>query len=373
MKIVIATGIFIPEPGGPATYAPKIAEEFLKIGHKVQVITYSDKAHYDFDESLSYGVYRVKRANKLLNYWRYYLALLRLGRDSDIIYTFDHFSAGLPVAIFSLFFRRPFFVRVGGDFIWEKHLDATDNLVTLRQFYEQGLHRKFHQLRFRIITWIFKQARGIIFTTEFQKDIFQKYYNLASRKLFIINNPIDLSGISAKRSQIKREIVVPARFINKNNLDNLIKAFVKIKDKSLTLSIIGAGPRHDQLVDLVKNLGVKNIFIEDVLSRQDLHKRLLGAYLVIFPSLTDISPNAMLECLALKVPFISSREIGFDWVKDKILTFDPLHLDEITQAIDNLSDSVFYQNYSHQLTDIKYNYSYSEAAIDTINIFQKYL
>ncbi len=373
MKIVIATGIFIPEPGGPATYAPKIAEEFLQLGHKVQVITYSDKAHYDFDESLPYAVHRIKRSKKIFNYWRYYRALFSLARDSDLIYAFDHFSAGLPVAIFSFTSRRPFFVRVGGDFIWEKHLDTADNLVILRQFYEQGLHHKFHQLRFRIITWIFQRARGIIFTTEFQKDIFQKYYNLASRKLFIINNPIDLSEISAKRNQLKREVVVPARFINKNNLDNLIKAFVKIKDKSLRLSIIGAGPKRNQLQDLIKNLNAKNIFIENVLSRHDLQERLLTAYLVVFPSLTDISPNAMLECLALKVPFISSQEIGFDWIKDKIIIFDPLRLDEITQAIDELLNPVFYQNYSNQLADIKYNYSYCEAATDTIKIFQKYL
>ncbi len=373
MKIVIASGIFIPEPGGPATYAPKIAEEFLNLGHQVEVITYSDKEHYDFDKTLAYNVYRVKRSNKLLNYWRYYYALFKLATSSDLIYAFDHFSAGLPVAIFSLLSGRPFIIRVGGDFIWEKYLDQTGNLITLRQFYEQGWHHKYHQLRFKIICWVFKRARGIIFTTEFQKDIFQKHYNLPSKKLFIINNPISAEKVFKKRGRINREIIAPARFINKNNLGNLIKAFSKIQDKSWQLNIIGAGPKRLELQNLIKNLSMANVSLIETMSRQDLGKRLQDAYLVVFPSLTDISPNSMLECLSLKVPFISSREIGFDWIQDKIITFDPMRPDEITAAIDNLLDPAAYQNYSHQLADIKYSYNYHQAAVDTIKVFQKFL
>mgnify|MGYP006452990875 CR=1 FL=1 len=65
MKILIASGIFIPEPGGPATYAVKIAEEFLKLGHQVSIITYSDKSEYDFDKDLAYTRKWVKDFDEL--------------------------------------------------------------------------------------------------------------------------------------------------------------------------------------------------------------------------------------------------------------------------------------------------------------------
>ena len=90
MKILIASGIFIPEPGGPATYAVKIAEEFLKLGHQVSIITYSDKSEYDFDKDLAYSVLRIKRSNKLANYLNYFKALQKEAKDADRIYSFDH-------------------------------------------------------------------------------------------------------------------------------------------------------------------------------------------------------------------------------------------------------------------------------------------
>ena len=75
MKIVIASGIFLPELGGPATYAAKISEEFIKLGHQVKIITYSDQLEYDFDKDLKYPIFRIQRSNKILNYFNYYLLI----------------------------------------------------------------------------------------------------------------------------------------------------------------------------------------------------------------------------------------------------------------------------------------------------------
>jgi len=64
VKILIATGIFIPELGGPATYIPKFAKALLALGHKLVVISYSDKDVYPEDKALPYEVIRIKRGNK---------------------------------------------------------------------------------------------------------------------------------------------------------------------------------------------------------------------------------------------------------------------------------------------------------------------
>src|SRR3989338_7115694 len=99
MKIVIASGIFIPELGGPATYAAKIADSFLALGHQVKIIIYSDKSVYDLDKNLAYPIFRVKISNKLFNYLNYFRVLQKVAKDADVIYSFDHFSAGIPVAL----------------------------------------------------------------------------------------------------------------------------------------------------------------------------------------------------------------------------------------------------------------------------------
>jgi len=43
MKILIVTGVFPPDIGGPATYVPQVASALHDKGHKVTVVTLSDK------------------------------------------------------------------------------------------------------------------------------------------------------------------------------------------------------------------------------------------------------------------------------------------------------------------------------------------
>ena len=370
MKILIATGIFIPEVGGPATYANKIAKELLALGHQVQIITYSDKSEYEVDKKLPYSVFRIKRSNKLINYWNYFKTLKKVAKDTDVVYSFDHFSAGIPSALYSMIFKKDFYIRVGGDFIWERYLDFNEEDISLDDFYKKSLHLKSENKRFKIIKWVFSRTTGIIFTTKFQLSIFQQYYTLAAEKLFVINNPID-KDIQISRDNINKEIIFAGRFIRNNNLLNLIKAFKDITNHSYKLILIGEGPIKNKMQRLIKELDLTNrVSVESKLSREDLSTRMSNAYLAVWPSLTDISPNSMLEALSINVPVVSSVEIGFDWLKDKIETFDPRKVPEITQIINNLLDPENYNNYQKNINSINYKYSYNQAAKDTINILK---
>lgn len=370
MKIVIASGIFIPELGGPATYAAKIADGFLALGHQVKIVSYSDQSSYDMDKNLTYPIFRVKRSNKVLNYLNYFRVLRQVVKDADVIYSFDHFSAGIPAALLANIYKKHFYIRVGGDFIWERYLDLHDEVVTLKDFYESNLHLKAERNRFKIICWVFRQATGIIFTTKFQLEIFKKYYNLQIDKLFVINNPIDQRS-QMVRSLVNKEIIMAGRFINKNNILNLIRAFKSIADPSYKLVLIGEGPIRNKMEILIEELNLAGrVFIEPKLSGNDLIKRLAVAYLAIWPSLTDISPNSMLEALSVNVPVISSTEIGFEWVKGKIKTFDPRNVIDIGQTINSLLDKQEYTNYQKIINSIDYNYDYDQAAKDTINILK---
>jgi glycosyltransferase involved in cell wall biosynthesis len=368
MKILIASGIFTPEIGGPATYVPLIAEQFLHLGHEVAVISYSDKASYEQDKTLPYPVTRIVRSNKLSNYWRYFITLFKLAPKYDLIYCFDHFSAGLPAATVSRIFSKPLYIRVGGDFIWERYVEH--NSVTLEQYYEQTLYKKDIN-RFKLINWVFQTSRGIVFTTEWQKNIFFKYYNLGNKKLFVINNPIDQKlDIRRDENSISNDIIFAGRFINKNNIFNLVKAFSAWSQDKYRLVLIGEGPLKNKLEKIIVENNYKNIIILDKLSRHDLIKKLSQSWLVVFPSLSDISPNTMLDCLQAKIPFISSKEIGFDWLKEDVKLFDPTKPAEIAGCLEYLADGNNYSLYVKNISKLVYLYSYKQAAEDTIKIFE---
>ena len=45
VKILIVSGIFPPDIGGPATYVPEVARELVGRGHEVTVLTTSEPEH----------------------------------------------------------------------------------------------------------------------------------------------------------------------------------------------------------------------------------------------------------------------------------------------------------------------------------------
>ena len=369
MKILIAAGIFIPEIGGPATYIANLSQELVNLGHQVTVITYSDRDFYETDKDLSYVVHRIARKNKLSNYYRYYKKLKEENKNEvfDVLYSFDHFSAGLPASWLAKKVNKPLVIRVGGDFIWERYLTRINNPVTLRQFYEKKLHLKEEKFRFKLIKKVFKQVTKIVFTTQFQQDIFVPYYQLPADKLTLISNPVNTKIQKAVRENINKEIIFYGRFINKNNLHNLLTAFEAMEDKSFSLVLIGDGVLKEEIL----KCKIERVSIENKMSREELHQRLQSAYLTVFPSLTDISPNSLLESLALGVPFISTSEIGFDWLKDKVRMFDPNQPEELTKHLDQLADLENYQAYQQQLAAINYSYDYQELAQDTIKVLNQ--
>ena len=51
MRILVVTGIFPPDIGGPATYVPGIAKALQERGHKLTVITTSEPGRFDLEDS----------------------------------------------------------------------------------------------------------------------------------------------------------------------------------------------------------------------------------------------------------------------------------------------------------------------------------
>jgi len=371
MHLFIATGIFIPEIGGPATYAAKLAKEMLKFNHQVTVLTYSATATDDFDKDLPYEVVRVKRTNKIKNYFNYYKKFKQLMRQHnyDVVYCFDHFSAGLPVSWANRKFNKKLLIRVGGDFIWERYIERTGDLVILRQFYERNLHTRQEKLRFRLIKWVFKQAHKIIFTTEFQRDIFISAYDFNLNKTAIIHNPVDQVTRSNNIHQENKEILFAGRFIPIKNLVRLINVFKKIKtDKKLVL--IGAGPQKNELIKLSQN--DPRIKIENNMSQKKLWYRLSQAYLFILPSLTDLNPNVVLEALALHKPIILTQENGLSTaLQNNFKLINPLVDSELQTAVEYFLDNNNYQQWIDNLNVDFINYTWQKNIQQHLEIFSK--
>ena len=118
MKFIFATGIFPPDIGGPATYVERLAAELYQQGFDVGVITYSDAEVKEYD----FLVIRVSRKWPAgIRHFVYFLKLLKLAKNCDLIYAQNVTSAGLPALLAAKLLRKRLVLKIVGDAAWERN------------------------------------------------------------------------------------------------------------------------------------------------------------------------------------------------------------------------------------------------------------
>ncbi len=110
-NLFIASGIFHPESGGPATYLHEILPHLQERGWEVRLVTYADRA--DVGGDYPYPVTRIARTGLLKRTADYRAAARPLLDWADVTYLH---TLGLPLSGA----KSPRVVKVVGDLAWER-------------------------------------------------------------------------------------------------------------------------------------------------------------------------------------------------------------------------------------------------------------
>lgn len=269
MKLLIATDIFPPESGGPATYAVNLANEFFKQGIDVKIVSLNSNS----DKScVTCNVYPVTFQNKLLKYLQYTYLLYKHGKDVDIIYAMGPVNAGLPVWAISKLLRKKFVVKVVGDYAWEQYQNQkSKNWLRTSNCKNQNLRfvgvEEFQSLKvFGKIGWLSKierlvvrQADKIIVPSQYLKKIVISW-GVEVNKIEVIYNAVNFSEVESKKHDGERWLVSVGRLVPWKGMDTLIALMPDLLKQfsDLKLKIIGDGSELQNLKFKVENLGLEN-------------------------------------------------------------------------------------------------------------------
>ncbi len=374
MKILITTGIFEPEVGGPATYAPKLASLLQAGGNEVTVLTFSQQSRYDSDKEYAFKLIRLVRGNKLLNRIRFFFVALSHVRNCDLTYTLDWFAVGLPVALAAKLLRKPYVVRVGGDYLWEqRYLESGQRPMPLKDFYHSGIHRRSkYRTFYRLIRWVLSGARHVVFNSNVQRELYLDFYELAPARVSTIFNPVPAIEKTSVHAPSK-EFVFWGRFIVMKNLDTLIRAFAQAKlNAAYTLLLIGDGPRKEGLARLVRELHVeRRVSILPGMRRDDVLARVSACRAFVLPSWTDISPNQVIEALAIGLPALVTKENYLSFRDRLPETIDPRSVDDVAEKLTMLADDKQYREFRRKFAAISYVHTWDAALREHVALFER--
>lgn len=379
MRILITTGIFAPESGGPATYAPQLAAGLIKAGHSVTVMTFSSQKTFETDSAYTFKLIRIVRKSRLLNRLIFLKALLECIKDYDLVYTLDWFAVGLPVLIATSIYSKPYIVRVGGDYIWEQmYLPSGATPVSLSEFYEKGMHKKTEfSLAFFLVRLVLSNAKRVIFNSDTQRVLYEKHYALTSAKLLTIFNPVPEIVAPAETitppSALSTEFVYWGRLIVMKNISTLLKAFaVAHLPEPFRLTIIGDGPEQVHLLRLVEQLKLeKRVTMIASLPQKEVFARVQNMRAFVLPSWTDISPNQVSEALALGLPGLVTHENYLQFHDQIPAMINPAQINDVVAKLLMLADDSQYANFKQQWKSISYTLSWNDVIKSHLQLFEE--
>ena len=370
-KILITCGIFEPDAGGPATYAPQIAQERISKGVDVEVLTFSDKAHYDFDLDYGFKVTRVVRGNKISNYVRMFFILLQHIGRYDFVYSLDWLAIGLPLSLASTLRRKKYYLRIGGGYIWERYLLMGLEPMSLRAFYERGVYKKY-PVFFHIIRFVFHRAEGIIFNSIKQRELFTEYYDLDRAKTHTIFNPVPDDVRKVDRAEIEDKIVFAGRFITMKNISTLLRGFALADLPGYRLVLIGDGPTHDAMRKLVEDLQIGNrVEFVDKMRKREVYEYARNARYLVIPSWTDIQPMQFYESIAAGIPVLLTEENYLNESDRLSVHINPHSYEDIAEKMKYLADDENYKKFSEEFSLIKVDRGWKEVADKHMDVFNK--
>ena len=346
-KIVLATGLFPPDIGGPATFAKELADELPRHGCDVKVVVYADgdvqenKKTRKQENSIAMVS---RRSNIFLRYARYFWEVLQLSKWGDVIYAFDLISVGLPCAIVKMF--RPkvkLVVRVGGDYQWEQSAQAGYTKTTLRQYYRDKKFNWRERIIYAINSFVLKQADKVIFNSEFLKDIYMASRPWLSNKARVIKNIRPELSVELPKTDAGApiRILCAGRLTAVRNIMGLLEAFNELlKDLPgrIRLDIIGDGPEYGAIEKYINEHELRGVISLQVgLEREELIKKMAGSDIMALVSLSESNPHFIAEALSLGKRVVVTKESEFGFLGLKYVNIyyvRPMDRDDIIKKLE---------------------------------------
>ena len=334
MKIVIATGIYPPEIGGPSEYARQLLDTLLVQDHDAKVVTYGD----------------LKNLPTGFRHFMYFCRLITEAHDTQYLITLDAFSVGLPALLFAKLFRKKIVVRMAGDFLWESYVNRRRESVLLSEFYTK--ERRFTQkekMILKLSRFVLNSADSVVFSTEWQREIMQKPYHLNMGKTCIIENFYPKVKENSISKISKRIFLSPSRDIYLKNKKRLEEAFAMVSKNN-----------PDIILDT------------KVVSHEVLMEKIPESYAIIVTSLSEVSPNLILDALQYSVPTIVTKDTGIaSRLKDLSVFVNPLSVLEISKGIENILDNNVYNQYKTRIMQNQFTHSWNEIAQEYLDLYKR--
>jgi glycosyltransferase involved in cell wall biosynthesis len=306
VKVVVVSGIWPPDPGGPASHAPALADFLSERGHAVEVVTTADA----LPARRSYPVSWAPRRS-LLRHVRAALLVRSAARRTDVVYATSMIRRA---ALGARLARRPLVVKLVSDEVFERAARSGRYAGTLDEFQHVRGDARTRLLRATRDAAV-KSARHVFCPSAYLRDV-ALGWGLDANCTSVLPNPAPELPNLPERAELRSELeldgdvlVFAGRLGPQKAVGTLLEALAA--EPAATLVVAGDGPERTALERRAAELGLDGRvrFLGSV-PRDTVLRLFRAADASVLPSAWENFPHTIVEALAVGCPVIATAVGG---------------------------------------------------------------
>ena len=297
-RVLIVTGLYPPEIGGPATYTKLMEDELPKYGYQVLVLPFSTVRHLP----------------KIIRHVVFIFKIIKLAKKVDIIFAQDTVSVGLPALVVAKILRKKFIVRVPGDYAWEQGVNRFGVTDLIDEFQVKTYRPSVEALRW-VQKTVVKQASDVVVPSQYLQGIVTGWGVNPIKVKLIYNSfkPIQLEKTKAElRQQLSWSGLVlfsAGRLVSWKGFEVLIDVMPELP--GVRLFIAGSGPLATKLQTKIDHLGLnERVEMLGQVDQETLFNMVTASDIFVLNTAYEGLSHQLLEVMSLGTPIITTNVGG---------------------------------------------------------------
>jgi glycosyltransferase involved in cell wall biosynthesis len=308
VKVLVVSGIWPPDVGGPASHAPDVAEFLRGRGHEVEVVTTADAP----PPKRTYPVRAIARHHRVgVRHLRGAALVHRRARNADVVYTTGMFGRSAFGASLA---RTPYVVKLTADPAFER--SRRRGLVDgdVDEFQHGGGGPAAALMRFARDVELRHAAH--VFTPSAYLRGLAVGWGVAPDRVSVLPNPAPALPALPAREELRRRfglngasLAFAGRLTAQKSLGRALEAVAATE--GVTLAIAGEGPDRGPLERRARELGIEDrVSFLGAQPRERVVELFHAADATILSSSWENFPHTVVEALAVGTPVLAMEAGG---------------------------------------------------------------
>jgi glycosyltransferase involved in cell wall biosynthesis len=306
LKVLIVSGIWPPDIGGPASHGPDLGRFLAQRGHRVRAVASTADGR---PELFGFPVRPVRRDRPLpVRLPAALVSATAAARGADVVYG----TGGMHTrtAIAAALTGRPLVVKLVNDPAYDRarRLGFFDGSV-------EEFERAHRDPRIRALKaarlFAFTRATRIVTPGRYLADA-AVGWGVPRERIRVVPNPAAPVDTSIAREELRRRfgmagptLVFAGRLVPQKNVPLAVRALADAPGVSLV--VVGSGEEEDAIRAAVAEVGVGDrVMLRPAMPRAEAVQWVRAADAAVLPSDWEGSPHAAVEALSVGTPLVAT-------------------------------------------------------------------